>query len=169
VLLRAYAQLVAQVPSAPRLTLAGSSTPAAEGWLRDIQQPPLKGRVEHLGYVEPDRRRDLYATASMLVLPSHLEGFGLPVLEAMTVGVPVIVSRRGALPEVGGDAVVAVEPDDVNGLAAAMRRYVDDPAAAAAAIERGRGRAQAYSWDASARVLLEVYRQAIARRRGGSP
>jgi glycosyltransferase involved in cell wall biosynthesis len=168
VLLRAYARLVEAVPSAPRLVLAGTATEAAAGWLRDIAQPPLKGRVEHLGYVEPERRRDLYASASMLVLPSHLEGFGLPVLEAMTLGVPAIVSRRGALPEVGGDAAVTIEPEDVDGLAAAMRKYIDDPASAAAAIERGWRRARAYSWDASAGALLDVYRQAIARRTGGA-
>jgi glycosyltransferase involved in cell wall biosynthesis len=168
VLLRAYTQLIEAVPSAPRLVLAGTATPAAKGWLRDIAQPPLEGRVQHLGYVEPDRRRDLYATASMLVLPSHLEGFGLPVLEAMTVGVPVIVSRRGALPEVGGDAAVTIEPEDVDGWAAAMRTYVEDPASAAAAVERGRRRAQAYSWDASARALFGVYREAIQHRKGDS-
>ncbi len=168
VLLRAYAQLIEDVPSAPPLVLGGMATPAAEAWLREIARPPLKGRVQHLGYVEPDRRRDLYASASMLVLPSHLEGFGLPVLEAMTVGVPVIVSRRGALPEVGGDAAVTVDPDDVNGFAAAMRKYINDPHAAAAAGDRGKQRARAYSWDASARVLLDVYRQAIDRRRTGT-
>jgi glycosyltransferase involved in cell wall biosynthesis len=168
VLLRAYARLIQEVPSAPRLVLAGTATAAAEGWLQDIAQPPLKGRVEHLGYVEPDQRRELYATASMLVLPSHLEGFGLPVLEAMTVGVPVIVSRRGALPEVGGDAAIAIEPEDVGGLAAAMRKYIDDPASAEAAIHRGRRRAQAYSWDASARTLLGAYGTAIARRQDRS-
>ncbi|NUR54633.1 MAG: glycosyltransferase family 4 protein [Acidobacteria bacterium] len=164
-LLRAYARLVALVPSAPRLLLAGGATPAAASWLREIAEPPLAGRVEHLGYVEPDRRRPLYASASMLVLPSHLEGFGLPVLEAMTMGVPVIVSRRGALPEVAGDAGVMIEPDDVEGLARAMQRYLDDPAAAAAAAERGRERARTYSWDASAVALLEAYRHAASRRR----
>ncbi len=168
VLLRAYARLIAAVPSAPRLVLAGAATAAADPWLRDIAEAPFNGRVEHLGYIEPDRRRDLYAAASMLVLPSHMEGFGLPVLEAMTMGVPVIVSQRGALPEVGGDAAVTFEPDDVDGLAAAMRRYLEDPACAAAAAERGRRRAQAYSWDASARTLLETYRQVVARRQGGS-
>jgi glycosyltransferase involved in cell wall biosynthesis len=167
-LLRAYARVIDAMPSAPRLVLAGTATQAAEGWLREISQPPLKGRVEHLGYVDPEKRRDLYATASMLVLPSHLEGFGLPVLEAMTVGVPVIVSRRGALPEVGGDAAVTIEPDDVDGLAAAIRKYLGDPALVEAAIERGRRRAQAYSWDASARTLLDVYRSAIRERRGGA-
>ena len=167
-LLRAYARLLEVRPSAPRLVLAGAATPAAAGWLRDIAQPPLKGRVEHLGYVEPDRRRDLYANASMLVLPSHHEGFGLPVLEAMAAGVPVIVSRRGALPEVGGDAALTIEPDDIDGLTAAMRKYIDDPASAAGAIERGWRRARAYSWDAGARALIDVYRQAIAQSKGAT-
>jgi alpha-1,3-rhamnosyl/mannosyltransferase len=94
----------------------------------------------------------------MLVLPSHLEGFGLPVLEAMTAGIPVIVSNRGALPEVAGDAGQIVEPDDPEGFAEAMRRYLDDPACAADAVARGLARARTYSWDASARTLLAAYR-----------
>jgi alpha-1,3-rhamnosyl/mannosyltransferase len=82
----------------------------------------------------------------------------------MTVGVPVIASNRGALPEVTGGAAQVIEPDDIAGLAAAMRRYLDDPAAAAAAVERGLARARAYSWDASAATLLDLYRTLTARR-----
>jgi alpha-1,3-rhamnosyl/mannosyltransferase len=100
----------------------------------------------------------------MLVLPSHLEGFGLPVLEAMTAGVPVIVSTGGALPEVAGDAASPIAPDDVQGFADAMARYLADPACAAAAVERGLARSRAYSWDASARTLIDVYRAVLARR-----
>src|SRR5262245_10140441 len=122
-LLRAYAELLRVAPDAPPLWLAGGATEAAAPWLTAIGEPPLAGRVQHLGYIQSDRRYDLYAQASMLVLPSHLEGFGIPVLEAMTVGVPVIVSNRGALPEVGGDAAQVVEPEDVAGLAAAMQRF----------------------------------------------
>ena len=92
----------------------------------------------------------------MLVLPSHLEGFGMTALEAMTAGVPVIVSNRGALPEVAGDAAQIVEPDDVQGFAAAMRGYLADPAAAAAATERG--------LRALAAILLGRERQNPARR-----
>ena len=86
----------------------------------------------------------------MLVLPSHVEGFGLPVLEAMTVGLPVIVSRRGALPEVVGDAGILVEPDDHAALAEAMRRYPASPRwRRVPRSGAGLGRAT-YSWDASA-------------------
>lgn len=157
-LLKAYAALLAAMPDAPPLWLAGGATDAAAPWLQAIAQPPLAGRVTHLGYIQADRRYDLYARASMLVLPSHLEGFGIPVLEAMTVGVPVIVSRGGALPEVAGDAAQIVAADDEEGLTAAMMRYLQDPAMAARAAERGFVRAAHYSWDASAAVLLARYR-----------
>ena len=155
-LLRAYAELL-KGADPPPLWLAGGATEAAADWLRAIAEPPLAGRVRHLGYVAADRRYDLYSQASMLVLPSHLEGFGIPVLEAMTVGVPVIVSNRGALPEVAGGAAQIVEPEDASGLADAMRRYLEDPGAAAAAAARGLERARAYSWDASAATLLALY------------
>ena len=161
-LLGAYAQLRQMDPSAPPLWLAGGVTEASTPWLRAITQPPLRGHVTHLGYIESERRYDLYAQASMLVLPSHLEGFGMTVLEAMTAGVPVIVSNRGALPEVAGDAAQIVEPDDVQGLAEAMKRYLDDPACAAAATERGLRRSRDYTWDASARTLLAAYSRVLA-------
>jgi glycosyltransferase involved in cell wall biosynthesis len=163
-LLAAYGELLTSTPDAPELWLAGGVTAAAAPWLRAIDEPPLAGHVKHLGYIASDRRYDLYAQASMLVLPSHLEGFGIPVLEAMTVGVPVVVSNRGALPEVAGGAAQVVEPDDAPGLAAAMRRYLEDPGAAAAAVRDGLARARTYSWDASAATLLDAYRRLAARR-----
>jgi glycosyltransferase involved in cell wall biosynthesis len=158
-LLRAYGALRRQMPNAPELWLAGGATAASADWLRAIDQPPLAGHVKHLGYIPGDRRYDLYAQASMLVLPSHLEGFGIPALEAMTVGVPVIVSNRGALPEVTGGAAQVVEPDDPDGIADAMRRYLEDPGGAASrAIAQGLARARHYSWDGSAATLLARYR-----------
>jgi glycosyltransferase involved in cell wall biosynthesis len=159
VLLQAYARLLAQVPNAPALWLAGGDTPAAAPWLRMMAEAPLAGHARHLGYVAAERRYDLYMQASMLVLPSHLEGFGMPVLEAMQVGVPVIVSNRGALPEVAGDAAQIVDADDVEGFTAAMRRNLEDPALVDAAIERGFARARSYSWDRSAAALLARYHQ----------
>jgi len=164
-LLGAYARLLFMLPKVPKLLLAGGATAAAAPWLDAIGKPPLEGHVEHLGYIAPEQRYELYTKASMLVMPSHLEGFGLPVLEAMTVGVPVIVSRRGALPELAGDAGVVVEPDDHAGLADAMRRFLVNPQAAAAAAERGRARAAQYSWDASAAALYGAYQDAIGRKR----
>jgi glycosyltransferase involved in cell wall biosynthesis len=168
VLLRAYARLLSILPSAPRLLLAGGATPAAAAWLTAIAEPPLAGHVDHVGYVQGDRRYDLYCRASMLVLPSHLEGFGLPALEAMTVGVPVIVSRRGALPEVTGGAGIVVEPDDEQALTDAMYRYLTDASAVEAASAKGLVRSRQYSWDASAAALYGAYATAIERKRSGS-
>lgn len=164
-LLDAYARLIDRHPDAPPLWLAGGLTAAAEPWLQAIARPPLAGRVTHLGYIASDRRYDLYAQSSMLVLPSHLEGFGMPVLEAMTIGVPVIVSERGALPEVAAGAGQTIDPASPDDLASAMQRYLDHPDEAAAAAERGRRRAREFSWDASAATLRRAYDAALTRRR----
>jgi glycosyltransferase involved in cell wall biosynthesis len=161
-LLGAYAKLREMDPTAPPLWLGGGVTEASTPWIRAIAVPPLLGHVTHLGYIESDARYGVYAQASMLVLPSLLEGFGMTVLEAMTVGVPAIVSRRGALPDVAGDAAQMIEPDDIQGLAMAMKRYLDDPAAAAAATARGLERARQFSWDASARTLYAAYARMLA-------
>ena len=148
----------------------GKATEAARPFLRAIGEPPLAGRVKQLGYIGGDRRYDLYARASMLVLPSYLEGFGMPALEAMTAGIPVIVSNRGALPEVTGGAAQVVEPEDATGFADAMRRYLDDTGgAASSAIRQGLTRARHYSWDASARTLIDVYIDVLRRRRAEPP
>ena len=87
----------------------------------------------------------------MLVLPSFEEGFGLPVLEAMACGVPVVVSNRGSLPEVAGDAARPIDPDDVDALAAEMARLLD-PAAAAEASDRGLRRASQFTWAGLRRI-----------------
>jgi glycosyltransferase involved in cell wall biosynthesis len=166
VLLAAYAELLRHRRGDPNsgrplpdLWLAGGATAGAADWLHAIAQPPLAGHVTHLGYIDSSRRYDLYAQASMLVLPSHLEGFGIPALEAMAAGVPVIVSNRGALPEVTGGAAQVVEPDDVGGLADAISRYLDDTqGAATTAASAGPARARHYSWDASAATLLARFR-----------
>jgi glycosyltransferase involved in cell wall biosynthesis len=103
----------------------------------------------------------------MLVLPSYEEGFGLPVLEAMACGVPVIVSSRGSLPEVAGAAAAPIDPDDADGFTSQMRGLLDDRTAAAAA-ERGLAQASRYSWEACADAALRAYASAMeahARRR----
>jgi glycosyltransferase involved in cell wall biosynthesis len=166
-LLEAYARLRTRVPNAPPLVLAGHRTPASARWEARCGQTPLKDHVTITGYVDTPQRIDLYARAMMLVLPSYEEGFGLPVLEAMACGVPVIVSSRGSLPEVAGAAASPIDPDDADGFADAMRTLLD-PAVAAAAAERGRAQASRYSWDGCADAALAAYAAALevhARRR----
>ena len=97
------------------LVLAGQATDEARPWLERLARPPLAGRVRHIGYVDPSNRQALYSGARLLVMPSFDEGFGIPVLEAMTLGVPVVASNRGALPEVLGDAGPLVDPDNPDG------------------------------------------------------
>jgi alpha-1,3-rhamnosyl/mannosyltransferase len=164
-LIEAYARLRSRLPTAPKLLLAGRAAEGSDEWLQAIGEAPLRGQVEHIGYVAGDQRYALYCRASMVVLPSHAEGFGLPALEAMTAGVPVVVTRAGALPEVVGDAGFIVERDDVDGLSEAMHAILTDPMRAGDAVERGVQRARHYSWDSSAALLLDAYGQAIARRR----
>jgi glycosyltransferase involved in cell wall biosynthesis len=99
----------------------------------------------------------------MLVMPSLEEGFGLPVLEAMACGVPVVVSNRGSLPEVAGDAASPVDPEDVTALSATMKALLDDGRARQAR-DRGLKRAAAFDWSASARAALGAYEAAVQRR-----
>jgi glycosyltransferase involved in cell wall biosynthesis len=164
-LLDAYARLVERRRDVPRLTLAGRATPAAAEWLERCHRPPLAGRVDVLGYVPDGGRRDLFERASMLVLPSWNEGFGLPVLEAMALGVPVIVSDRGALPEVAGDAALYCDPGEPDSIADAMRRTLDDEAATASRVDRGHERVAPWSWDAAGAIVWQAYRDAMTHRR----
>ncbi len=160
-LLAAYASLVARDPEAPPLVLAGR---LPEGGLPDVPAGIPAGRVRALGYVSDDARRTLYGQASVLVMPSFDEGFGLPALEAMAVGLPVIVSNRGALPEVVGTAGLLVDPDDPEGIAAAMRQVLDDDVLRRRMRADGIRRAREYDWVRSARRLAEAYSAALGER-----
>jgi glycosyltransferase involved in cell wall biosynthesis len=93
----------------------------------------------------------------LLVIPSLHEGFGLPALEAMALGVPVVATRRGALPEVVGDAGLLVNADDPREMADAIRAVLTDPSRAEALRDRGLQRASSYTWDAAARTLRDAY------------
>jgi glycosyltransferase involved in cell wall biosynthesis len=163
-LLDAYEHLVGQSAgtgrSVPELVLAGKATESSELWLDRIKRPPLKGRVRHLGYFDASTRRTLYEGARLLVLPSFEEGFGLPALEAMTIGVPVVAARRGALPEVIGDGGVLIDPDQPTDIAAAIAQMLDEPQASACAA-RGRARARAFRWEVTAQKVFDMYRQAV--------
>jgi glycosyltransferase involved in cell wall biosynthesis len=156
-LLDAWTLLVKRVPNLPKLRLAGAAPPEAGTWLARLQVPPLAGRVEYVGYIPDVSRREVYTGARLLVLPSWHEGFGLPALEAMALGVPVVVSNRGALPEVVGDAGLLLSPDDARGLAAAIESVLRDPLKASAMSARGLVQAAGFTWDAAALRLREAF------------
>jgi glycosyltransferase involved in cell wall biosynthesis len=164
-LLDAFDMLIAGRASIPELVLAGKATAASQPLLDRIARPPLAGRVRHVGYVAPDRRRALFEGARLLVQPSFEEGFGIPVLEAMTLGVPVVAADRGALPELLGDAGLLVDPDKPDHLAAAIARMLSDDGFAAAATANAIKRSVQFNWDTTARLVYDTYVHAIEHRR----
>ena len=148
----------------PPLILAGPPTSHAAEWLSAIESPPLAGRVQCTGYLDRSALRTLYEEAAVLVLPSLHEGFGLPVVEAMTVGVPVVVSDRGALPEVVGGAGLTIDPTRPAQLADAVERMLTDELFARACVERGFQQAAGFTWGRSAQALRDAYQQAYNQR-----
>ena len=119
------------------------------------------GRVRMLGYVPDGDLPALYGGADALVYPSLVEGFGLPVLEAMRCGAPVLTSTVSSLPEVAGGAALLVDPLDVEAIADGLARLAGDPALRADLVARGLARAAEFSWEHTARLTLQVYRRFV--------
>jgi glycosyltransferase involved in cell wall biosynthesis len=163
-LLDAYGRLLARRPNAPKLLIAGKAGPDADRWLQAIAQPPLAGRVEALGYVSDADRQQVYSGARMLVLPSFEEGFGMPALEAMSLGVPVIAARRGNLPDLVGGAGALVDPEDVESIVAAFEALLRDDGSAEAAGRRGIERSRRFSWERTAEALHNAFTAALEER-----
>ena len=113
--------------------------------------------------VSTEDLRLLYSHASLFTFPSRYEGFGIPVLEAMACGVPIVTSDRTALPEIVGDAAILVNPDDAEALANEMRRILDDANLQALMRKRGLERVKQFTWKQAARQTLEVYRKVAAK------
>jgi len=150
-----------------KLVIAGR-----QGWLFEeilAQARELGPAVQFIGGVLPEDLPALYSAARLFVLPSLYEGFGLPVLEAMACGTPVVCSHASSLPEVAGDAALLVEPHDVDGLAAALQRALTDEALRGGMIERGLAQAARFSWEKAARETLAVYRAVSYPCEGSEP
>lgn len=153
-LLDAFALLRRRLPC--RLIIRGEGRPAHARLLRErIESLGLRDAVASAGYTGEDSLRQLYSDAACLVLPSLGEGFGLPVLEAMACGTPVITASASSLPEVAGDAALMVDPYDALGLADAMYRTLTDSGLREDLRQRGLRRVAAFSWR---RTALEVSR-----------
>jgi glycosyltransferase involved in cell wall biosynthesis len=168
-LVEAYGRLIARAPSAPRLVVAGRAEAGSTHIIDTMRRPPLAGHVDYRGYVPPDHRESLYKGAQALVLPSLDEGFGIPALEAMAAGVPVIASDRGALPEVVGDAGLLVDPLDPESLTSALERMTGDAALRATCAARGLERARQFTWARAAGETRRAYEAALDARRQGVP
>ena len=153
-------------PTLPPLNLAGGSVPGAEGWRDAIARPPLSGRVVYHGYVEDAERQALYAGARLLVLPSFNEGFGLPVVEAMSLGVPVVASNRGSLP--GSERrrrAAGQSRRHPRRSAQAMERVLFDRDLARRMAEDGLRQAKKFTWPRAAELTRAAYERAINVRR----
>ena len=139
-----------------RLVLVGDEKRGGDEVRAAIERLGLERRVELAGYVEHEGLASLYRGAACLVFPSRYEGFGLPVLESMASGTPVVASRTGAVPEVAGEAAVLVDPGDPEALAEGIREVLSDrDRFVAAGLERAKG----FTWAETARRTLEVYRE----------
>jgi glycosyltransferase involved in cell wall biosynthesis len=163
-LLAAYGQLLARRPDMPKLVLAGAATLEARPWLDAIARPPLAGHVEHIGYVADADRQRVYSGARALVLPSWNEGFGITALEAMSLGIPVVASDRGALPEVVGDAGLLISPDAEQSLVSALEQLLTNAWLADALSARGRERAKQFDWRSTASLVRAAFEEAAHAR-----
>ena len=160
-LVRAFDQIRRQTSRRPQLVVVG-----AEGWLTDelfafIKESSISDRLRLTGYLDDDDLRALYSSCTVFVYPSVYEGFGLPPLEAMACGAPVIASNIATFQETLGSAAELVEPNDVEALARSIVEILDDEDRRRKLSRRGLERAPKFSWERTARLTLEAYREVL--------
>lgn len=137
-----------------------------KGWhyqpiLSKIENSPWKAHIHHLDYLADELVALFYSKADVFVYPSHYEGFGLPVLEAMTLGAPVVTSNTSSLPEVAGDAAILIDPNEPTDLAEAILRVISDSQLRCELIHKGKERAKLYSWERTAKETLKAYKSLL--------
>ena len=159
-LIEAFARLPLPLRDSNDLLLAGDFRRRAD--LRElVGRVGIEKQTVFTGMVSDDRLIDLYQHAALFVFPSRYEGFGLPVLEAMACGCPVICSNVSSFPEVAGDAAILVDPLDLDKLAKEMTRVLRDPALRSDLRKRGLAQASTFSWDRTARETIAVYKKVV--------
>jgi glycosyltransferase involved in cell wall biosynthesis len=166
-LLLAYGQLPAAM-SAPPLVLCGKMTRYGEALAAEARATGLADQVLFPGYLPDELLPSLYRSAILLVYPSLYEGFGLPILEAMACGTPVITSDTSSMPEVAGDAALLVDPGSVDAIASALRQVLLDMGLRQSLCQRGLARSRQFTWERTARETAAVYRQ-MGRRTSQAP
>ena len=160
-LIQAFNQLKSQHRIDHQLVLVGQ-----RGWQVDpifaaIAASPWHGHIHHLDYLSDAQVAYAYAHADLLAYPSWYEGFGLPVLESMTLGCPVVTAASSSLPEVAGEAALLVDPANSEELAAACWRVISDPILRQSLIARGYAQADQFSWRRTAQATLAAYRSLL--------
>jgi glycosyltransferase involved in cell wall biosynthesis len=149
------------VPSGWKLVLAGSLGFGAQEALERIERSPRKDDIQVLGYVPQRNLEDLYRRASIFAFPSLDEGFGMPILDAMAHGVPVLTSNVSAMPEVSGTAALHVDPSDVASIAAGLRKLTEDSALRAVLTQKGLARSSEFAWEKAVEGTWNVYQELL--------
>lgn len=160
-LINAYAQLKSRLPDAPKLVLAGRKGWMYESIFKTVSELKLENSVIFTGYIEDSEAPALLGGATAFLFPSLYEGFGMPPLEAMACGTPVLTSNCSSLPEVVGDAAVLVDPYSVEDIAAGMERLVTDAGLRKELSGKGLERAKDFTWERSAKILMDVYKSLV--------
>jgi glycosyltransferase involved in cell wall biosynthesis len=142
-----------------RLALAGSLGFGAAEILRQIESSPRRQNIQVLGYVSPQELAALYSRARIFAFPSLDEGFGMPVLDAMAWGVPVLTSNRSALPEVAGEAALLVDPTDLEAICAGLRELAGNEGLRQQLARRGKQRAAIFTWPGAISKTWSVYQE----------
>jgi glycosyltransferase involved in cell wall biosynthesis len=159
--LEAFARVRTQHARRIRVVLAGTPGPGGEEVFEAIERLGLSEAVRLTGYVRQEDLPALYAGAMVFLFPSLYEGYGMPVLEAMACGTPVLTSNVTSLPEVAGDAALQVDPLDIESIAQGILKLVEDPQRRDEYIRKGLGRVKAFTWERTARETLAVYRKTL--------
>jgi len=150
------------LPERYKLILAGGNGYGSDAIHEYIRCRGLGPRVQVRGYISLEELGTLYQSASVLLFPSWEEGFGLPVLEAMANGLPVVASRTASLPEVGGEAALYIDPRDPRDIAEKVQRAVEDSELREKMIQQGLSRAREFSWRRVAEATLQVYEEVLS-------
>jgi glycosyltransferase involved in cell wall biosynthesis len=158
-IIESYSKLKTQINEQIYLVIAGKKGWMYEEIFKKVESLGLENDVIFTGYVDEIDKHLLYKMSEVFVFPSLYEGFGMPVLEAMAAGVPVITSNTSALPEVVGDAGILINPNDVEELANAMKKVLEDKDLKQKLIKKGLTQSLKFSWEKSARKLLEIYKE----------
>lgn len=159
-LVRSYGMLRRRTGLPHKLLIAGKPKYMFEDVFLAIEQCGYADDVVFAGFVPDEDLPLYYSAAAAFAFPSRYEGFGLPVLEAMACGTPVVCSNASCLPEVAGDAALLADPERPEEFCEALQRVLTDPSLAGSLRQRGLCRAAEFSWDRTARETLEIYRRA---------
>jgi glycosyltransferase involved in cell wall biosynthesis len=159
-LVEAFHRLRAQHEAPHKLVLVGRESWESGEIFAAIRRLGLESEVVHLGYVPGEDLPHLYTGAEAVVFPSLFEGFGIPVIEAMSFGTPVVTSRATSLPEVAGDAALLVDPYSTEEIAEAMRRVIAESGLRETLRQRGMERARQFTWRRTALETKRIYERA---------